>query len=438
VARLTSEKSSRLAIRAFTVAVTACLLAPLVQCKPPDRAGAFGAYSDKQIVGCCTDFRVGYDMMVTDFGVDPSVRPEFAAFAQAMGDLVVQSTRTLDEVTGACKNLALDFGGSTDDRTVVGRSGTEASYAWCNLAARRLQDAFSDALQPAGHFTPHFSPAECWVDAPFLYRCEATCSADAACQERPFDARCDKAQTVGMCNGKCLGTCEGSAVVPASCDGTCDAECEGACNGDCYGTCEGVIYAGGRCRGMCTGTCLGSCKGRCTGVCHYGKGAADKCDGPCKGGCSAPYPTIKCEADLAAPKCPVDPSCELACRAISQARASCSVPSVTIALGDDITKEISADLGIQTKLRTLELNLPKLLSASQARGVQLEGEAKAAFEASNAVLVDKSKGALGKLGLKGSACAGVMQSAGEQALQDFHTAIDCAKTVLKTLPVPRQ
>ena len=205
-----------------------------------------------------------------------------------------------------------------------------------------------------------------------------------------------------MCTGKCNGTCEGSAIVPASCDGTCDAECGGACLGSCYGTCEGTIQAGGRCRGMCTGTCDGVCKGRCTGVCHPTKGSAAKCDGPCRGGCSTPYATVKCEGDLGPPKCPVNPECEQNCKAIGQARASCTVPSVTIALGDDITKEISADLGIQTKIRTLELNLPKLLNAAQSRGPLLMAEAKSAYEAGDKVTADKTRGAEGKLGLEGA------------------------------------
>jgi hypothetical protein len=422
--------------RLLTGAIVALAIAPLTQCKP-QAGGAFNDYADKRAVGCCTEFRVGYDMLVTDFGVDPSLRPEYVAFAQAMGDYVVLSTRMLDDVTGACRSLALDFGGKPDDPSVQGRSGSEASFAWCNLAVRRLQDAFTDSLQPAGHFTAHFAPADCWVDGPIVNRCEAGCSSDTACQERSAADRCPKDQIVGMCTGKCTGTCEGSAIVPASCDGTCDAQCGGACLGSCYGTCEGTIQAGGRCRGMCSGTCEGVCKGRCTGVCHAAQGSADKCDGPCRGGCSTPYPTVRCEGDLGPPKCPVNPECEQACKAIGQARANCTVPSVTIALGDDITKEISADLGIQTQIRTLELNLPKLFNAAQARGPMLLAEAKAAYEAGDKVTADKTRGAEGKLGLRGSACAGVMLTAGEQALNDFQTAIDAATSVLKTLPTPR-
>jgi hypothetical protein len=431
------QAAPRFVVRALTAAVAAVVLAPLVECKPPDKSGAFGEYAAKEAAGCCTDFRVGYDMLVTDFGVDPAMRPNYGAFAQAMGDYVVLSTRMLDEVTGACRNLALDFGGNADDPSVRGRSGPEASYAWCNFAARRLTDAFTDSLQPAGHFAAHFAAADCWVDSSIQQRCESGCSSDAACEEKTPADRCPKEQLVGMCTGKCTGTCEGSAAVAASCEGTCDAECEGSCAGSCYGNCEGVIQAGGRCKGICLGTCEGTCKGRCTGVCHYAKNAAGKCDGPCKGGCSTPYATTKCGVDLGPPKCPVEPACEANCKAIGQARASCTAPSVTIALGDDISKEISADMGIQTKIRTLELNLPKLMNAALTRGPQLEADAKTAYEAGDSITADKTHPGGGRLGLKGAACAKVMATAGEQALQDFHTAIDAAKTVLKTLPTPR-
>ncbi len=413
------------------------LLAPLVECRPPERAGAFGALAPREVAGCCTDFRVGYDMLVTEFGVDPSVRAGYGAFAQAMGDYVALSTRMVDDVTGACRTLALEFGGNPDDPAVRGRSGPEATYAWCNFAARRLTDAFNDSLQPAGHFKAHFAPADCWLDTSTLARCESACSADAACEEKSPVQRCDKDQLVGACTGKCSGACLGSAAVPASCDGTCEASCEGTCTGSCYGTCEGVIQAGGRCKGTCMGTCEGSCRGRCTGACRYGRLSAGRCDGACRGACTTPFVTTKCGGDLGPPKCPVDASCEANCKAIAQAHASCSVPSVNIALGDDISKEITADMVIQTKLRVLERELPKLINAVSARGPQLEAEAKGAFEAGSTIVQDKVRGATGKLGLKGSACAAVMQTAGEQALQDFHLASEAAKVVLKTLPTPK-
>ena len=422
---------------ARTLLVASLALAPLTQCRPPDRSGAFGELAAKDVTGCCTNFRVGYDMLVTDFGVDPLIRPAFVAFAQEVGDYVVLSTRMIDEVTGACRDLALDFGGSQDDLSLKGRSGSESTYAWCNLAARRLQDAFSDALQPAGRFTTHFAPSDCWVDEPIVARCEAGCSTDTSCQEKPASQRCDGAELGGMCPGNCTGACEGSAAVPASCDGTCDAQCQGGCLGGCWGSCEGVVLTGDRCRGTCIGTCQGICKGSCTGACHYRKGGAAKCDGPCKGGCEAQVTAPKCAADLGAPRCPVDGPCEASCRALGQAHASCTPPSVTITLGEDVSRQTAADLGLQTRLRDLATHLPRLMNAAVGRGPQLESEARGAFDAGGAIVADRNKGAEGRLGLTGSACARVMLAAGEQSLQDFHIANDAARIVLRTLPVPK-
>lgn len=431
------RRPRRLRARAKTLLVVSLALAPLTQCRPPDNSGAFGELAAKEVTACCTDFRVGYDMLVTDFGVDPLIRPAYVAFAQEIGDYVVLSTHMIDEVTGACRDLALDFGGSQDDLSLKGRSGSESTYAWCNLAARRLQDAFSDALQPAGRFATHLAAGTCWVDEPIVARCEAGCSADASCKEKPAAERCDKGELGGMCPGNCTGTCEGSAVVPASCDGTCDARCEGGCLGSCSGACEGVMITGERCRGTCIGTCQGICKGSCTGACHYRKGGAAKCDGPCKGGCEAPYTSPKCAADLGTPKCPVDGACEASCKALGQAHASCPPPSVTIALSDDVSRQTASDLAIQTRLRNLATHLPRLMNAAVGRGPQLEAEARSAFEAGAAIVADRNKGVEGRLGLKGSACARVMLAAGEQSLQDFHIANDAARIVLRTLPVPK-
>src|SRR5579863_5033792 len=161
------------AARAAVVLGLAVVLLPLLHCSP-DPNGAFREIAKQAPVGCCREFRVGYDMTITDFGVDPSVRAPYAAFAQAMGDYVAASTRILDEVTGACHNLALDFGASDDDPTVKGRSGEEASFAWCNLAVRQLHGAFADTLQVAGRFSVRYAPADCFVDSNFQTRCEAT------------------------------------------------------------------------------------------------------------------------------------------------------------------------------------------------------------------------------------------------------------------------
>jgi hypothetical protein len=426
------SEAPSLAARAIAVFTAAVVLLPLVHCNP-DPNGAFREIAKQAPVGCCREFRVGYDMTITDFGVDPTLRAPYAAFAQAMGDYVAASTRMLDEVTGACRSLAIDFGGSDNDPLVRGRTGEEASLAWCNLAVRQLHGAFSDALQVAGHFNVKFAPADCSIDSTFQGRCEASCMSDPNCQEKGVDVRCAKSAQVGLCPGKCTGECLGSASVPGGCEGKCDAKCEGSCLGECSGLCDGALQPSGRCRGTCNGICEGICKGRCTGECHYSKTASARCDTQCMGGCSVPYNALKCSADLGPPTCDANIDCEANCRAIGQVRAACTAPSVAIGTSQDYFN----DLVVESYVRSLELNLPKLFNAAQGRGPQLETEARAAMDGGEKIVAEKVKVDKGKLGIKGTACAIVMQAAGEQALQNLHTAIQGAKTVLGTLPAQR-
>jgi hypothetical protein len=405
------------------------LILPLAHCNP-DPNGAFREIAKQAPAGCCREFRVGYDMTITDFGVDPSVRAAYASFAQAMGDYVAASTRMLDEVTGACRGLALDFGATDTDATVRGRTGEEASFAWCNLAVRKLQTAFSDTLQVAGHISVKFAPPDCFVDSAFESRCESTCAADPNCQEKGVEERCQKSQEAGLCSGKCTGQCLGSVLVPGSCEGKCDAECEGTCLGECHGMCEGAMQPGGRCRGACLGVCDGVCKGRCTGECHYAKTASGRCDTQCMGGCSVPLKGLKCAADLGPPTCPGNPDCDANCKAIGQVRASCTPPSIIVGMSEDIFN----DPVVEGYIRSLELNMPKLYNATEGRGVALEADARAAVEAGGRIVADKVKVDRGKLGIKGTACAIVMQAAADQAMQNIHTAMDAAKTVIATIP----
>ncbi len=418
--------------RAAVLLGAALVLLPLAHCNA-DPNGAFREIAKQAPAGCCREFRVGYDMTITDFGVDPSVRAPYAAFAQAMGDYVAASTRMLDEVTGACRNLAIDFGASDADPTVKGRTGEEASFAWCNLAVRQLHGAFADTLQVAGHFNIRFSPADCSVDSTFQSRCETTCTSDPSCQEKGVEARCGKSDQVGLCTGKCTGACLGSAAVPSASDGKCDAKCEGTCLGECSGLCDGAQQPAGRCRGACLGICDGLCKGRCTGQSHPSRTAASRCDTECMGGCSVPYKALKCDADMGPPTCAGNADCQANCRAIGQVRAACTAPSVAIGTSLDFFN----DLVIESDLRSLELNLPKIFNAAKGRGPQLETEARAAMAGGERIVADKIKVEQGKLGIKGTACAIVMQAAGEQAVQTLHTAIEAAKSVLATLPPPK-
>ena len=405
------------------------LLAAAASCASTDRNGAFRDMATPTTDTCCPDFKVGYDMTVTDYGVDPSVRGAFAAFAQSMGDSVVLSTKMLDDVTAACRSIATDLGGLETDTAVQGRTGQEASYSWCNFAVQKLHLALSDTLQPAGRLSFVFSPPTCTVDAPYLHRCETACSKDASCEDKPLASRCEAAHTVGICTGKCGGECLGSAAAPAACEGKCEGACQGQCLGSCTGTCDNQTQnGGGRCRGTCIGVCEGYCKGRCGGACKLAKTGSGRCDALCEGSCSTPLVGPKCAGNLKDASCPVDPDCSIACKASGQARASCSAPSVFVGARDDFGNAMD----VWTEIRSLERNLGVLFSAAKGRGLEAEEQIKSAYEAGQRITRDNPK-----LGLKGQACAQVMRAAGEQSLETAHAAVAASNSVLLTLPLDR-
>jgi hypothetical protein len=154
------------------------------------------------------------------------------------------------------------------------------------------------------------------------------------------------------------------------------------------------------------------------------------CDTQCEGGCSTAPKGLKCAADLGAPTCPGDPDCDANCKAIGQVRASCTAPSVLVLTTEDVFR----DPVVLGYMRSLELNLPKLYNAFQGRGPVLEADARAANEAGDRIVVDKVKVDKGKLGVKGTACAIVIQAAADQAMQNLHTAMGAAKAVVATIP----
>jgi hypothetical protein len=148
------------------------------------------------------------------------------------------------------------------------------------------------------------------------------------------------------------------------------------------------------------------------------------------GGCSLPPRGLKCAVDLEPPSCPGNPDCDANCKAIAQVRASCTPPSVVMGMTEDIFN----DVVVEGYIRSLELNLPKLYNALSGRGPILEADARAALEAGARIVVDKAKADKGKLGVRGSACAIVMQAAADQAMQNIHTAMGAAKSVIGTIP----
>lgn len=376
-----------------------------------------GCPAAEQITGalCCKDFAAGADMSTASFGLEGDAAVKFRAFAQASGDLAAVSAGISTDIEGACQAMALDFGADPNDPMVKDKSGPDAVTAWCTLAAGKI--SASADLKAAGTLTIVASPPQCTVEASFQAKCEGGCKADVMCTEPDISARCDPGQLSGSCSAECKGTCEGSASAAAACEGSCDAKCEGSCeamggvavdctgscSGACNGMCEGsagtMMMSTGHCDGTCHGKCdakcevsaqapavkcTGKCTGKCQGSCKFAAMAKLKCDASCKGGCSVAYTAPKCEAKLTPPMCKGDAKCQANCNASGSARAECKPPSVQIAF----TGDISANIKAQAQLKSLEVNLPKVILALKTRLTDLQASAEGTLQYSGELAVN--------------------------------------------------
>jgi hypothetical protein len=387
---------------------------------------------------CCTDFKVGADLSGTDFGVDASIKGQFAAFAQASGDLAAVATASLEQVSGACKAIATAGGKNAD---VVdandAKKPEERVTAWCNLAVGRIKGTFSAA-----------GSIKVVAQAP---KCEASFSAGAKCQANcSADAKCDVNATPPTCEGgtlqvSCSGSCTAKAGATLSCEGGCDANCSGSCTAqggvavDCEGKCDGTCAAGGSaggngaqadgsCKGTCQGTCTasatapavkcsGSCKGSCSGSCKATAGASVKCDGQC----DAKATPLSCKGGTLKASCQVDAKCDANCNASVQAKAECSPPSLAITASGSLDAEGSV------LIDALRINLPDIFLIFTTRGKAF-ADMVANVAGSAETVVDP-----GKLGLKGTACLGaivpVIVQAGASMSAAFNASVSVAGSV---------
>jgi hypothetical protein len=369
-----------------------------------------GCSSDPLGALCCKDFTVGADMTNVDFGVDASVKGQFAALAQASGDLSGAASDMLTEVGNSCRAIAIDLGATDAEQTAAeAKSAQDSVGEWCNLASAKITASLGGVKLTIK------------AEAP---KCEASFKAEASCQGScSVDGKCDVNATPPTCEGgklevSCSGKCDVTATAPKiSCKGSCTGKCEGSCvaqggvqcNGTCEGTCTGNTAAGtasGKCEGTCNGKCsvtapgvqcTGQCDGQCDAACEATPGSASvQCDGQC----SAKATPISCKGGTLKASCQVDAKCDANCKASAQAKAECTPGQLTIdGTGGD---------KIQAVIDTLKLNLPRLLLAIKVRGEAVVN-ATGSISGSLNVIVDP-----GKLGVKGSAC---LVSIGEALVQ---------------------
>lgn len=319
--------------------------------------------SEAQNSLCCSDFKVGADMSAIDWGADVN----FAAFMQATGDLSASVVAVVDDVTNACKAIAVDLGVPETD--VTDTEPEAKVVAWCTKAAGKI----NTEIMAKGTIKIVAQPPMCTVSASAQASCEGKCSVDATCKAQAGDitVRCDPGKISGKCDAQCTGSCEGSANLAVNCEGSCSGKCSGTCSGNCQGKCDGKENTA-TCTGVCEGTCDASCKGNCSGSCKVSGGANVACQGDCTGGCSVAYKAPKCTAELKPPsaQCNANANCNASCKGSASAKAECRPGSLSITA----TGTISA-----SALATLQLNLPKLLTVIQARGKLVADNAQALF-----------------------------------------------------------
>jgi len=332
---------------------------------------------------CCSDFVVGADMSGVDFGADA----KFNAFVQATGDFSGTAAVIVDDLTNACRSIAVDMG--EPENSVTAADQGDRLKQWCAAAAAKIK------AEAGGSITIKYQPPVCTFSASAQAKCEGGCTADVSCEAELGDvsARCDPGKLSVSCEGSCTGSCEGSANLAVTCDGTCSGTCEGTCNGTC--SAQG---GNGDCKGQCDGTCSGECRGSCKATAAAGA----SCEGKCTGGCTGTATAPKCTAELTPPsaKCQGDVDCSASCKASASAKAECKEPSVEITAAGTISASAEA---------SLKANLPKIVLILKGRLDGLAANAKVVGEVGASI--DP-----GSLDVKAAAClVPVIAAIGEAA-----------------------
>lgn len=390
---------------------------------------------------CCTDFKVGADLTGVDFGVDAEIKGQFAAFAQASGDLSGAASGALLDVAGACKGIAT-VGGANATAEEPSDPAANVKF-WCDLATAQIDASFSAQGGASAALKITVRPAECKASFKAEANCQASCSVDANCDVKAKPPTCEG----GKLEVSCSGSCDVKADAPTiSCEGKCEGTCDGSCTasggvavdceGQCEGTCEGAggagtsgVQADGSCKGKCQGTCTasatapkvacsGSCKGQCNASCTATPGSASvKCDGECKGS----FEPLTCKGGELKASCEVDANCSGNCNASASAKAECTPPSVDIVFNASASGSATGQASLM--IDALRLNLPQILLVFQARGqafVDLTGK----VVASGSATLNP-----GKLGVKGTACLAAIVPVVVQAGANVKAAVEASGSV---------
>ena len=301
-------------------------------------AGGCDSVSDAQSAVCCTEFKAGGTITADIGGSAQSV-----VAVQAVADFAAIASASVDDITGACRNIAqdLDAPKADCDAAEAKTDKKEKLNAWCGLAVKAIGTLKATA---GGTLAVDVEPPKCEASISAKAHCQAQCSGSASCDLKANPPTC----TGGSLEVACKGECKAKGSAALNCEGKCTGSCSGSCTAmggvDCAGKCDGTCAAGtagsgiqadGTCKGTCTGTCQvtapmaqcsGSCKGECSASCTGTAEVSVKCDGDCQ----ADYEPLKCTGGKLEGGCKVDAKCDANCDASVKAKASCTPPSVKV------------------------------------------------------------------------------------------------------------
>lgn len=380
-----SDRWKKLSMTSGIVTGTLIALVTVVTLAPATQ----GCEDDPLNALCCTEFSVGADLSNVDFEVDAEYEGRYNAFAQAASDVGATAAAAVNDVTFACRNIAIALGADPNDASVADKTGNDAATAWCALAKATFEG--NAAVEAAADWDVQYQPPTCSASLDAHAECQGSCQAEASCTEPDISVRCEEGKLVVQCEGECKGSCRGSATASAKCEGSCDATCEGSCTasggadvnceGSCSGNCDGTCNGSninGACNGKCVGTCdatcemsagadvqcNGRCDGRCTGTCEFAADADFECDGECTAGCEGDFKAPTCEGEIQPPVCEASADCQASCEASVEATAECTPPELVITASVDVALQAELDV-VVTALKT---HLPELLVVADARG----------------------------------------------------------------------
>jgi len=375
---------------------------------------------------CCSEFKVG-GTITADIGGSASSQ----VAVQAVADIAGIATAAIDDLTTACRGIAIDLDTPQADQDAAEGTADKNGKmkAWCNAAVKAIGTA-----KAGGSISINAKPPACEASVSAKLDCQAKCSGSAKCDFKANPPTC----TGGKLTVSCKGACTAKAGASLSCTGSCSGNCTGSCKAEggveCTGKCEGEcsasgaggtgtgIQADGTCKGTCKGTCSatapsvkceGSCSGSCDATCQGSATASVKCDGDCVGDIEP----ISCSGGKLEGGCTVDAKCDANCNGSVQAKATCTPPSF------EVTITGQADANIVAKVvGTLKANF----------GVILALQSRFSLVASATASLKDNVGAVADIKL---ACIPPLVAAAGQAIVDIKDAGDQTVALAGTITV---